>query len=118
MSKQKTNHACSARKDANATHGNIRPDLTWDDNLANDAANWASHLASIDDLQHSSNESRAGEGENLSSYSGTFATASLNFAAVQWANEKAKYNGEQIGQGNLEDWGHYTQVRKCSPIQV
>lgn len=37
-------------------------------------------------------------------------TASLNSAAVQWANEKAKYNGEKIGEGDVEAWGHYTQV--------
>jgi hypothetical protein len=103
----------SARHDANANHGNIRPDLTWDDNLANDAANWANYLASIDSLDHSPNDSRPNQGENLSSYSGTFATADLNFGAEQWASEQAKYNGEKIGEGNFEDWGHYTQV--CNP---
>lgn len=108
----------SARHDANATHGNIRADLTWDNNLGNDAQNWANHLASIDDLEHSSNESRPNEGENISSYSGTFATSDLNVGATQWANEVSKYNGEKIGEGDFEQWGHYTQVRSPpSPTQ-
>jgi uncharacterized protein YkwD len=87
------------------------PDLTWDDTLANNAQEWANHLASIDDLEHSGPEQRPNQGENLSSYSGTFATADLNAAAVQWAGEIKSYHGEKIGEGNFEDWGHYTQVR-------
>jgi hypothetical protein len=94
---------------ANASHGNIRADLTWDDNLANDAQNWANHLASIDDLEHSPDNSRPNEGENIQSYSGTNATADLKAAAVQWANEVVKYHGEITGQGDFEKYGHYSR---------
>jgi len=100
----------AARQDANAAHGGNRQDLVWDTKLANDAAQWAQHLAAIDSLDHSSDESRPGEGENLSSYSGTNATASLAIGAQQWANEKSSYSGETIGQGDFEAWGHYTQI--------
>jgi hypothetical protein len=86
---------------ANASHGNIRADLTWDDNLANDAQNWANHLASIDDLEHSPDNSRPNEGENIQSYSGTNATADL------------KYHGEITGQGDFEKYGHYSR-NQCS----
>ena len=95
-----------ARQEAQ-NHGNhiSRPGLTWDDNLASRAQDWANHLAATDTFEHDPN---AGAGENIFEESGV--VPSFADACRAWISEESKYNGEAIGQGNFEDWGHYTQV--------
>jgi uncharacterized protein YkwD len=39
--------------------------LTWDDDLANQATQYAQYLADIGELQHSSGDQRPDQGENL-----------------------------------------------------
>lgn len=48
-----------------------------------------------------------GQGENLywSSDDGSFADA-----VNMWVKEGEKYHGEKIGEGNLADWGHYSEL--------
>ena len=96
-------------------HGNhiSRPDLTWDDNLASAAQGWANHLAATNSFEHDPN---AGAGENLFEASGF--TPSFADACRDWVGEESKYHGEAIGQGNFEDWGHYTQVVWPSTTKV
>lgn len=95
-----------ARQEAQ-NHGNhlSRPGLSWDAGLANAAQAWANHLAATNTFDHDPN---AGAGENI--FEGAGFTPSFADACRDWIGEEAKYNGEAIGQGNFEEWGHYTQV--------
>jgi murein DD-endopeptidase MepM/ murein hydrolase activator NlpD len=95
-----------ARQEAQ-NHGNhvSRPGLSWDAGLANAAQAWANHLAQTDSFEHDPN---AGAGENI--FSGSGFSPSFADACRAWIGEEANYHGEAIGQGNFEEWGHYTQV--------
>lgn len=84
--------------------GQKRPDLTWDDGLANDAKQYAQHLADTKKFEHSGVN---GQGENLFMSSGN---ASLADATRAWLNEKPNYHGEKIPDGDFGSYGHYTQV--------
>ncbi|KAH6897396.1 SCP-like extracellular protein [Thelonectria olida] len=88
-------------------------DLTWDDSLASDAQEWATHLASLGSLTHSTVE---GQGENLYMQSGTDAPY-LN-AVNAFVSEKSSYNGEAISETNYQSFGHYTQVVWKSTTKV
>ncbi|KAK2614150.1 hypothetical protein N8I77_001002 [Diaporthe amygdali] len=83
--------------------GQNRPDLTWDDSLAQDAKTYAQHLADTNTFEHSG---AAGQGENLYMSSGD---ASLTDAVNAWLDEKPNYNGQKIPDGNFGSYGHYTQ---------
>lgn len=77
------------------------PNLTWDAGLQSKAQAWANELAKRGKLQH------AGVGgENLY---GISAGGSLKGAAQAWMNEKSKYKGEKIPQGDFAGYGHYSQ---------
>ncbi|KAI7787541.1 scp-like extracellular protein [Diaporthe eres] len=99
----------SPKRDANhlparrSAPGQQRPDLTWDDGLANDAKQYAQHLADTKKFEHSGVN---GQGENLFMSSGD---ASLTDATHAWLNEKPNYHGENIPDGDFGSYGHYTQ---------
>ncbi|KAK7720935.1 hypothetical protein SLS64_001228 [Diaporthe eres] len=97
--------ALNAHNDARrSAPGQQRPDLTWDDGLANDARQYAQHLADTKKFEHSGVN---GQGENLFMSSGD---ASLTDATHAWLNEKPNYHGENIPDGDFGSYGHYTQV--------
>lgn len=77
--------------------------LKWDQHLAKDAKAYAQKLAKLGKMQHSGVE---GQGENLFMSTGD---ASLEQAVQSWLNEEKKYNGETIGSGNLQDFGHFSK---------
>ncbi|EJT73585.1 hypothetical protein GGTG_07441 [Gaeumannomyces tritici R3-111a-1] len=77
------------------------PTLSWDSGLQSKAQAWANTLAQRGKLEH------AGVGgENLYWIS---AGGSLKGATQSWMNEKSKYKGEKIPEGNFAGYGHYTQ---------
>ncbi|KAK5193781.1 hypothetical protein LTR99_005990 [Exophiala xenobiotica] len=98
----------------------IKP-LQWDGDLHNKAQEWATHLANnVGHMQHSTSAERPDQGENLFwgwASPGPYKDP-YTHAAQGWMNEGAKYHGEAIGQGNLSDWGHYTQCMWHSTTKV
>ncbi|KAI0443507.1 glycoside hydrolase family 128 protein [Xylaria telfairii] len=81
--------------------------LTWDNQLAKNAGDYAKHLAQIGKLEHSSGDQRPNQGENLAWASGS--STPLIMAANMWLGEEKNYHGEPIGQGDFGSYGHYTQ---------
>ena len=94
----------SVRADAAMHHGSTCGPLSWDANLANDAQQWAQHLADTDTFEHSG---MGNEGENLFE---AFPSATFTTATQAWCNEISSYNGQNIPDGNFGSYGHYTQV--------
>lgn len=86
--------------------------LSWDDGLAAAAARYGPQLASLGRLQHSSPQSRAGQGENL--WMGTARAFSIEEMAGSWAEERSYFRPGTFPQvsrsGNWSDVGHYTQM--------
>ncbi|MDO7542211.1 MAG: CAP family protein [Flavobacteriaceae bacterium] len=101
-----------ARKEVGVT------ELSWSNSLAEDALLWAKNLALKDDMYHSSNESRPGQGENLSySYRSsngnpTFSETPGKEASTAWYNEIKDYTYGEIGSSKNANVviGHYTQM--------
>jgi uncharacterized protein YkwD len=101
-----------ARKEVGVT------ELSWSNSLAEDALLWAKNLALKDDMYHSSNESRPGQGENLSySYRSsngnpTFSETPGKEASTAWYNEIKDYTYAEIGSSKNANVviGHYTQM--------
>ncbi|KAK1976895.1 CAP domain-containing protein [Colletotrichum cereale] len=89
------------------------PPLEWDDSLAADALEWATHLLSVGSLTHSQTDN---QGENLYMQSNKD-SPSVN-AAKAWISEKADYHGEAISSTNYMGFGHYTQVVWKSTTKV
>lgn len=85
-----------------ALHG--APALMWDDKLAQDAKNWADHLASIGYPVHAQN---IDEGENLFSSSSGF-VSSCSDAVESWYSEIEFYNFQHPGFSKAT--GHFTAV--------
>ena len=93
-------------------------ELSWSNSLAEDALLWAKNLALKDDMYHSSNESRPGQGENLSySYRSsngnpTFSETPGKDASSAWYNEIKDYTYAEIGSSKNANVviGHYTQM--------
>jgi hypothetical protein len=87
------------------------PPLTWSDDLASHAQEWADHLASIGGhkLPHSK---KAGEGENL--WLGTSGSFTNTQMVDEWGEEKQYFVGgifpDVSSTGNSKDVGHYTQI--------
>ncbi|KAI1452488.1 glycoside hydrolase family 128 protein [Annulohypoxylon moriforme] len=81
--------------------------LSWDNQLAKNAEDYAKHLAKIGKLEHSSGDQRPNQGENLAWASSS--NTPLAMAANMWIDEEKNYHGEPIGQGNFGSYGHYTQ---------
>ena len=84
--------------------------LTWSGRLAADATAYAAHLVAIGDLEHSSDESRGDEGENLAM--GTAGYYSPVALGEMWAQEKRDFAGGAFDDGgnDAEAVGHYTQM--------
>ncbi|KAK2041613.1 SCP-like extracellular protein [Colletotrichum somersetense] len=87
--------------------------LEWDDSLAADAQEWATHLLSVGSLTHSQT---ANQGENLYMQSNKD-SPNVN-AANAWIAEKKEYNGETISESNYGGFGHYTQIVWKSTTKV
>jgi len=93
--------------------------LSWDPTLQAHAQTWANHLASIDQMVHSTAAQRPGEGENLAyAYSSTGVVSPLTRAAQLWMAEFPNYHGEAIPQGDFAGYGHYTQCMWSTTTRV
>lgn len=88
------------------------PPLQWDASLAAGAAAYGPQLAAYGRLQHSAEQARQGQGENL--WMGTRGAYSLEDMAGSWAAEKRIFRPGQFpnvsSSGNWSDVGHYTQM--------
>ena len=73
--------------------------LQWSSNLASQAESWSKKLAKTGKMQHSDTG-----GENLYWSSGD---AQFAAAVNYWLDERGAYNGEKVGEGNFEEWGHF-----------
>ncbi|KZL70697.1 SCP-like extracellular protein [Colletotrichum tofieldiae] len=89
------------------------PALEWDDALAADAQEWATHLLSVGSLTHSQTDN---QGENL--YMQSNKDSPYVNAANAWISEKSDYNGETISSTNYMGFGHYTQIVWKSTTKV
>lgn len=85
------------------------PSLSWSNDLANQAQDWANYLASTGTFDHSGTP---GQGENL--WRGTSGAHSLTNMVDRWGNEKQFFKGgifsDVSSTGNWADVGHYTQT--------
>jgi hypothetical protein len=89
------------------------PPLAWDEALAASAAAYGPSLARLGRLQHSSAESRAGQGENL--WMGTRGAYSIEEMVGGWIGEKRIFRpgifpNDVSASGSWSDVGHYTQM--------
>ncbi len=88
------------------------PPLGWSDRLAADAAAYAPALIALGDLEHSSNESRPDNGENLAM--GTQGHYSPEDLSRLWVDERSGFPGGGVyPEPDEDDWsdiGHYTQM--------
>lgn len=93
--------ALKVHNDARALKG-LSP-LQWDPTLARHARNYASVLASKKAMQHSNIED---EGENLFMSDGD---AIMPDAVRAWLREESDYHGEEVGEGDPQAYGHYSE---------
>jgi uncharacterized protein YkwD len=88
------------------------PQLTWSDQLAQEAQSWADRLAHDDRMYHSDRQVRRGAGENL--WSGPAGYYGADDMIGGFLNERKLYKPGTFPQvsttGRWEDVGHYTQV--------
>ncbi len=88
------------------------PPLVWNDTLAAHAAVWARHLAQHGRLEHSANEERLDEGENL--WMGTAGAYQVEDMVAGWSAEKRDFRQvvfpDVSASGSWHDVGHYTQM--------
>jgi len=86
------------------------PPLTWSPRLAGQARRYAQRLAQQNcQLRHAS----VPEGENLYAMWGTpefMPALPFEAASLAWGAEKPHYQGQPIGRGRFEAYGHYTQM--------
>ena len=110
-----------AAHNAERFHAGI-PALAWDDSLAASAAEWGTHLAALNDLEHSSDNPRDSDpqGENL--FLGTRGYFSPEQMVGMWIEEKKDYKPgvfpANSRTGRFEDVGHYTQLMWRSTDRV
>lgn len=79
-------------------------DLTWSEELAASATEWAEELAGNCDFEHS----QGNYGENL--WKGTEGAFSITDVVDSWGGEKAFYNYDDNSCKEGEVCGHYTQI--------
>ena len=95
------------------------PPLSWSPALANNARQWAAHLATLNVLEH--DDSLDVEGENLWRGTGGGAYTPEDMVTL-WIDERAAFtNGvfpDVSTSGQWEDVGHYTQVIWRNTAQV
>jgi Cysteine-rich secretory protein family len=95
------------------TDAGLHP-LSWDPQLAMEAADWAGHLAELGDLEHSSDDpdDPDPEGENL--WLGTRGYFTPEQMVGSWIEEKRDFvPGVFPANSRTGDWGdvgHYTQL--------
>lgn len=86
--------------------------LRWDPALEVAAAGYAKQLAATDKWQHSPDESRVGQGENL--WMGTRGAFALDEMVGAWLAERSMFRPGTFPAvsktGDWEDVGHYTQI--------
>jgi hypothetical protein len=99
------------------------PPLVWSDTLAASAQTWADHLATINEMVHSTGQPY---GENIAAWGhgcglvslvppldytkGVCPGDTLRTMVMSWVNEKTLYHGGVLTQENWYPTGHYTQV--------
>lgn len=103
--------------EAMLVHNNARSDvgvedLKWSSSLANDAKVWADKMAKEEEMYHSENDERPGQGENLYYSSGTDSITPARNASGAWYNEIELYTYSTIGSGENDFYaiGHYTAM--------
>jgi hypothetical protein len=87
------------------------PPLRWSDALAADAAAYARRLAARGDFEHSPQDERPDQGENLAM--GTLGYYSPEALAELWTEEQGGFPGGAYPDPAEDDWsdiGHYTQM--------
>ena len=107
------------------------PPLVWSDTLAASAQTWAEHLATINEMVHSTGqpygENIAGWGHGCGLVSlvppldynkGVCPGDTLRTMVMSWVNEKTLYNGGVLTQENWYPTGHYTQVVWKSTTEI
>ena len=110
--------ALKVHNDARAAVG--AQSLVWSKTLEADALEWAITMAKKDDMYHSSNESRTGQGENLYMYSGFSSDTPAGDGSTAWYNEIDDYTYSVIGSPENANVmiGHYTQMIWSSTTEV
>ena len=86
--------------------------LEWDDALARDAQGWAQVLAASGRFEHSPQDTRGGQGENL--FMGTSGFYSLEVMIEAFLKERDDFRPgvfpDISRSGNWHRVGHYTQI--------
>lgn len=86
--------------------------LRWNDALAQSAKDWANYLASSGRFEHSPENTKKPEGENL--WAGTKGYYSPEAMVDGWVREKRYFQPglfpNNSTTGRVEDVGHYTQL--------
>lgn len=117
-------------KDLIPLHNQVRSEvgvgpITWSDDLANYAAEWANYLATQGGckLTHRPFKGKWKQkyGENL--FMGSFTAFNVTDAVKTWYTEKKKYDGKPLNRSNAVLASHYTQLvwrktRKLGCAQV
>lgn len=87
------------------------PDLEWSEELADYAREWGEELIKDCSFKHRPSDGPFAQehGENLYLAWG-MDSLSLSAAALAWYDEIDAYNGQAIGEGDISDYGHYTQM--------
>ena len=89
------------------------PPLIWSDSLAAGAKDWAEHLATLNQMVHSTDMSY---GENLAGLThGGDTTAPM---VESWVAEKKNWHGGSLTEENFNQVGHYTQMVLRNAKQV
>jgi len=103
----------AAHNAARAQHVNTNP-LQYDDGLARQAEAYALELANQDKFQHSSGDTRPGQGENLfTGISDTFNTQTVNLCMTKWYEEGARFDyalSKLYNFRGIKSLGHFTAI--------
>jgi hypothetical protein len=94
------------------------PPMRWDNRLANDAEQWAWHLAQINTMMHwgSEGEPPNHEGENL--WMGGRGYYSVEQMVGLWTAEESAFRHTRHWEDNFHNVGHYTQMVWRSSTRV
>lgn len=86
--------------------------LTWNARMAEDARQWAVHLAQTGEFSHAGSAGRSGNGENL--WAGTKGRYSPDDMVGAWTAEKRFFRTGRFpansSDGRWESVAHYTQI--------
>jgi len=88
------------------------PTLSWDNDLAVSARDWAGRLAATGEFRHAPERLADPQGENL--WAGTRGAYSIETMVDAWAREKRVFKmgrfPDNSTTGKVADVGHYTQL--------